>query len=234
MCKLMKGTLEMGSLLSSGFFQLISVERYFYIVPTFGFGKVKGFCQRYKHVMLLANVTLVAVTVAPFLRGLDVDPASHRCANFTGKSRWMSTPYSWLTFLVYSVHPAIVTTLLSRNLRAHFANDKTCTEAVNRSDMNKRVISNMLLVLTLFILCTLPVRLLTILVDMVQFKSRSLLLSLQLIAYILYSLQGTLNPILYSMLAREWRKNLYALVRSVFLKSKAGSGHTIVTSVHVH
>ena len=40
MCKVMKGTLEVGSLMSSGFFQLIAVERYFLIVYTFNVDKV--------------------------------------------------------------------------------------------------------------------------------------------------------------------------------------------------
>ena len=43
-CKLIKGALEMGSLLSSGFFQLIAVERYLLIVQTL---KMRNFHYRY-------------------------------------------------------------------------------------------------------------------------------------------------------------------------------------------
>ena len=77
----------------------------------------------------------------------------------------------------------------------------------------------MLLILSLFIICTLPSRLVTITMDMVDFRSHRVILIFQFISYILYSLQGTLNPILYSMLAKQWRRNLTQVVRSVFQKN---------------
>ena len=49
MCKVMKGTLEVGSLMSSGFFQLIAVERYFLIVYTFNVDKVSFILQTACH-----------------------------------------------------------------------------------------------------------------------------------------------------------------------------------------
>ena len=54
----------------------------------------------------------------------------------------------------------------------------------------------------------------------VNFASHDVLLGFQFTAYTLYSLQGTLNPILYSMLARQWRKNLKKAVVSVFRKKR--------------
>ena len=231
-CKLMKGVLEIGSLLSSGFFQLISIERYFYIVPTFDITKVKKFCRTYKHVLLLCNLVFVAVTVTPLFIGLDIEHNSQRCVNFIDGNRWMLSPYTWLTFIVYSMVPICVITVLSINLKNHFAAESTASLMVHRGDINRNVISHMLLVLSLFILCTLPARLLTIIIDMLDFQSGGVLLGLQLTAYTLYSLQGTLNPILYSMLAREWRKNLYAMVRSVFLKRKDGSVTTSSSLLH--
>ena len=87
---------------------------------------------------------------------------------------------------------------------------------VSREDVNKRIMMNMLLILALFILCTLPARLVTICLDMMKFGSHNVLLGFQFLSYTLYSLQGTLNPILYSMLAKEWRNNLSKMVKSMF------------------
>ena len=113
-CKLVKGTLEMGSLLSSGYFQLISVERYFYIVPTFNIEKVKGFCQRFRHVLVGCNLLFVTATITPLLHGLGIEPHTQRCVNFAGSHKWMGGPYTWFTFVVFSLQPIC---LISGSLR---------------------------------------------------------------------------------------------------------------------
>ena len=195
-CKLMKGVLEIGSLLSSGFFHLISVQRYFYIVPTYDFIKVKRFCRRYKHILPICNLFLVAITVAPLLYGLDIEPNSQRCVNFTEKNKQIASFYTWFTFIVHSLLPIGVITVLSIKLKIHFSTEASSSMMVSQRGMNKRSISHMFLVLVLFIVCTLPARLFTIVITMMEFKSRSVLLGFQLTAYTLYSLQGTLNPIL--------------------------------------
>ena len=134
----------------------------------------------------------------------------------------MMSPYTWFTFIFFSLLPICVITTLALNMRMHCTKVSTTTSSVmvSRRDINRNIITNMLMVLSLFIVCTLPTRLLTIVVDMTDFQSSSLLLGLQVTSYILYSLQGTLNPILYSMLAREWRKSFVSLVVSVFRKER--------------
>ena len=84
---------------------------------------------------------------------------------------------------------------------------------VRREKVKAQIVVNMLSVLTLFIVCTLPSRFVFIAMDMVEFKSRHVLLGFQFLSYMLYSLQGTLNPILYSMMAKEWRRNLSGMVQ---------------------
>ena len=65
---------------------------------------------------------------------------------------------------------------------------------VSREDVNKRIMMNMLLILALFILCTLPARLVTICLDMASFGSHNVLLGFQFLSYTLYSLQGKYSP----------------------------------------
>ena len=221
MCKLMKGILEVGSLLSSGFFQLISLERYFYIVYTYSVDKVKQFCQRFKHALLALNMFIVLVTVSPYIHGLDIEPNSQRCANFVDQSKWMRTPYIWFVFIVYSILPIGITSVLAFKLTGHIAKDASMSSThFNRSDVNERILRNMLLIVFMFIVCTLPSRLITIIIDMVDFKSRGILLTFQFLSYTLYSLQGTLNPILYNMLAKEWRNNMTQMIQATFSRKK--------------
>ena len=216
MCKLTRGVLEMGSLLSSGFFLLITIERYLLIVQTF---RVRSFQHRYKHTAVVCNLILVAFTVIPYIHGAEIEVESGRCTNFIGGSKWVASTYAWFTFLVFSVLPTVFTTALAVRLKMYFNQEKDTLLMVKRDNMNKNIMGNMLLILSLFIICTLPSRLVTISMDMVDFRSHRLILVFQFISYILYSFQGTLNPILYSMLAKQWRRNLTQVVRSVFQKN---------------
>ena len=121
-----------------------------------------------------------------------------------------------------------MTTALALCLSRYFAKEREAPLLlVNRDDINRRIMTNMLVILSLFILCTLPSRLVSVSMAMVvHFRSLRLLLGFQFLSYSLYSLQGTLNPILYSIIAREWRKSLSETVRSVFSKSGGDSGRS--------
>ena len=128
----------------------------------------------------------------------------------------MGLPYTWFTFLLYSVLPIIVTGVLSVKLTLHFKQGgKSEAPFGGRQTLNQKIMVQMLTIFALFTICTLPSRLVDIAMDMVEFQSHDLLLGFQFVAYVLYSLQGTLNPILYSMMAKKWRKKFYTLVKEI-------------------
>ena len=215
MCKLSKSLLEIGSLLSSVFFQLIAVERYILIVFALHINKIKNFEHQYKHHILGGNFLIVMISVIPYIDGVSIEPESQRCVTFSNQNKW-SLPYNWFTFLAYSCLPICVTSILATKLFIHFAREASSSLLVRRDKVNRRIMLHMLLVLVLFIICTLPSRLVSISMDMVYFHSHDVMLGFQFLSYTLYSLQGTLNPFLYSMLAKEWRKNLSNMMRSMF------------------
>jgi len=219
MCKLTKGILEAGSLLSSGFFQLITIERYLLVVRTFNVDKM----QRHERLIVGCLIVLVTATVTPYIMGIQIEPGSQRCVNIIGEERWLSQAYTFFAFVVYSVLPIGITSVLVVNLILHFQQEASSSSFIDRKDLNKKILKHMLLVFFLFIVCTLPSRLVSIYMNMAYFKSSKMLLGFQFLSYTLYSLQGTLNPILYSMLAREWRRSLSQVVRSKFRKSEGGS-----------
>ena len=127
----------------------------------------------------------------------------------------MSLPYHWFAFLVYSLLPISFTTVLTVKLTIRLIIDASKDALVPREDVNRRVMGKILLILSMFIVCTLPSRFVSIIMDMVSFKSRSVLLGFQFLSYILYSLQGSLNPILYSMLAKAWRRKVSEVIHSM-------------------
>ena len=213
LCKLTKSTLEVGSLLSSGFFQLITIERYFLIVRAANANMVKKTCEQYKHIAMLCNVVLVVFTVVPYIRGVGIEHQSNRCVNFADDNQSLALPYTWFTFIVYSVLPIGVTSMLAVKLLIYLSKERCSSSMVGREKVHAQILVNMLSVLTLFIVCTLPSRFVFIAMDMVEFKSHHVLLAFQFLSYMLYSLQGTLNPILYNMMAKEWRRNLSGMVQ---------------------
>ena len=174
---------------------------------------------------LVVNFLLILAiaTVIPYMQGVSIETDSQRCVNIIGESGWSAYFYTWLSFIVYSLLPITITSVLAVKLHIHFSREKSSSLVIiNRQVLHKRIMMNMMLIFLLFILCTLPSRLLSIIMHMVDFQSRDVLLGFQFLSYILYSLQGTLNPILYSMLAREWRRNLSRAVRCTFSHSSGG------------
>ena len=220
-CELTKGLMEMGSLLSSGYFLLITVERYLLIVQTF---RMKTFQHRYKHVPVALNLLLASITVLPYLHGVQIELESGRCVTFIGGNRAMGRWYVWFTFIVYSLLPIVVATSLSVKLAKHFSLEKTSVLMVKRDAMNKRIMVNIITILSLFVLCTLPSRVVSIAMDMVDSGTHDIILGFQFLSYLLYSLQGTLNPILYSMMAKQWRRSFATEMRTVFVQD------TVITS----
>ena len=75
----------------------------------------------FQHIMFAANLLFVMITVAPYIYGLQIEPATGRCVNFGGDTNWMSLPYNWFSFLVYSFIPICITSYLAVKLTLHFA-----------------------------------------------------------------------------------------------------------------
>ena len=197
---------------------LLLYRRYFLIVSTFKVHKT----MRHERLIVSSLLLFVSITSIPYIQGVRIETDSQRCVNIVGESGWFAHIYTWFSLIVYSLLPIAITSVLAVKLQVHFSKEASSSLVTNRKDLHKRIMRHMMLIFLLFIVCTLPSRLVSIIMHMVNFRSRDVLLGFQFLSYILYSLQGTLNPILYSMLAREWRKNLSRAVRSTFRNSVGG------------
>jgi len=224
MCKIIRTLIEMGSFLTIVFILLISVERYVLIVHPLltERGSIFSVEGKAKHITVAIGILLVLATVVPFWKGMGIERGSGRCVMFTGNARHMALPYNWFAVAAYCVIPAcIMSFTYGRIITSH---SKMTFFVEGRARMrklkeNKRIVRITISILGLFLICTLPSRILSIYIfmeDRFQMEEvnknetssldMKLYLTLQFVAYVTFPLQCTLNPILYSMVDNEWRK----------------------------
>ena len=251
LCKVIRTLIEMGSCLTVVFILLIAVERYVLIVHPLitereSILSVEG---RAKHITVVVGMLLVTATVSPFWMGMGIEEGSERCVMFVGDTRGMALPYNWFAVIAYCVLPACVMSYTyGRIITSH---SKMSLFVEGRARMrklkeNKRIVRITVSILGLFLVCTLPSRILSIYIYMEdRFRATGnpaeegvtnrteeegtwldmrLYLSLQFVAYVTFPLQCTLNPLLYSMVDNEWRKCMREGTRFCQYKSGGGCG----------
>ena len=214
MCKVIRSAMEFASLLTIGFILIIAIERYFHISCPFQSRYTE---RRFRHSLVIINIIVVMSTIVPFFIGLGIDN-NGRCIMFHGSTSRMFLPYNWFVVTVYSVIPVFITfmlyikiiKLLSKQARDKQLSNSNAVFKCKMANINRRIVFITVLTLGAFIICTLPTRAIAIYMAMInyQMKNMELYLTLAFISYILYPLQSTLNPILYSTVAKEWRKEM--------------------------
>lgn len=224
MCKFVRSFIEIGSLLTTGFIFIIAVERYMMIVHPL---RSKFSKRKFKPtVLIFTDIVLAIATIIPYFTGLDIEQHSGRCVMFAGEKRKLSLPYNMFVIIVYSVLPVGVILLLNVKMLIYISKKET-NQVVRKGEVylrrlksNRRIINISLSVLIAFIFCTLPTRSFMIYLEIVDFrvKNMEVYFALAFIAYVTYPLQCTLNPVLYSMIAKEWRKEM----RLLWLSSTSG------------
>ena len=123
--------------------------------------------------------------------------------------------YSVFVLVVYTIIPICVLITLSSKVIIHlstYADNLTgCrwSHKIKVMKQNRRIMYMSIAILTLFILCTLPSRIITIFIETAVFNSENVptYMTLTLISYFAYPMQSALNPILYSISAKHWREN---------------------------
>ena len=235
MCKVLRCSLEVASLLSSGFFQVITLQRYFLVTNPLNIKKIKESEKRLRHVVVIINIIVAIATTIPYFIGLNIEDYSGRCVMFHGDNENMFLSYSWFVIGLYSFTPISITAILSIKLSLYFLKEAKgeTYDQTNRSNVNRRIMQQMLLVLSLFVLCTLPSRVINIYLGIHRNVNTKLYIALEFISYVTYSLQNQLNPILYSMLAKEWRKsmaNTWNLMYKTVKKPKRNERHPLTVT----
>ena len=220
MCKIIRTVLEIGSFLTICLILLISIERYILIVHPLDSLFVEGII---KHISVLINIAVVIATVVPYFIGLNIEMNSGRCVMFQGKSRYMYLPYNCFVVAFYFIIPICIMLFaygkIIRSLSKQEFNDSLNKGKLilKRMRINHKIVRVTLSLLGVFIVCTLPTRMIMIYMEMVGFtvENMNLYFTLVFVGYVTYPLQSTLNPILYSMVDHEWRKGMRTTLTSI-------------------
>ena len=221
--------MEGASLITLSFIFVIAIERHLLIMYPMKCRFEEW--QNFISFLLVVASLMVSVTVVPFFSGLSIEEESGRCVMFANNLRHMLLPYNILVVVLYSLLPLCFITTLNIRLSQHLAKTPICTlirdetERRRRIKNNRRIRNSNIFILTAFILCTLPNRSILTYIALVDFKMKDLrvYMILAFISYITYPLQSVLNPILYSMVAKEWRKEIVRVFSKISVRSKSNS-----------
>lgn len=211
MCKCVRTLLETGTFLSVGYIQIIALERFFLVhSPLF----IEEFNQRFKNLLVCINIALVIFSVIPYTTVLTIEDYTNRCIAVHDGNEDLFHFYNFLVVCLYSILPIISLLLLSAKMinqlrrkdKDILANLQT-TRVIER---NRRIMYITMIIFLFFIICTLPTRAITIYMDIIGSKSGNVskYVTLTLISYFTYPLQNTLNPILFSLTAKTWRRQV--------------------------
>jgi hypothetical protein len=228
--------MEGASLITLCFIFVIAVERHLLIMYPMKCRLHE--CQSIISFLLVLASLLVSVTLVPFFSGLSIEEDSGRCVMFANSLRHMLLPYNILVVVLYSLLPLCLITTLNVRMSQHLAKTPKCniirdeSERRKRINNNRRIRNSNIFILTAFILCTLPSRSILTYIALVDFKMEDMrvYMSLAFISYVTYPLQSVLNPILYSMVAKEWRKEIVRVFSRRSYHNRSNSSFVTTTS----
>ena len=223
-CKFMRTLIEMCGLLTVGIILIIAVERYFLIVYSI---QVEGI---FKHVGVGVSVVFVVASVVPYTIGIGIEEHSERCVEFRQPFHNLALPYYWFVVISLNFIPFCVISFLYGTIVVYISNqaagiDQGCNRKLYMKKMkaNRRVMLVTLCILVVFLVTTLPTRIIRIYFTMRHshedgsgdfwMDDMDLHLNLVLVSYLTYPFQSNLNPLMYSMLDTEWRKELRIILK---------------------
>ena len=218
-CKLVRSLMELSSFLTIGFVVIIAIERY--LLVNYPLKRV-AVEKNLRHSLVIGNFVISIVTVVPYLVGLDVD-RDGRCVIFINQTKNMGLPYHCFVLVIYMALPVCVTTtiyisilrsLSTKKFNKQFSDSSIVQQRI-RATKNRRIVWTTMVTLVAFLLCNLPTRVISMYLLSVHYKVKvHVYMVLVFVAYVTYPLQSALNPILYSMLANQWRCDMKCVAQS--------------------
>ena len=212
----------MGSFLTVGYIQIIAIHRYLFLLSPFKTKEREGDTKYYEVVI---NIAIGVALVVPYSMTLQIEEHSGRCVGYHMNHTFMLY-YNSAIVLFYVIIPVCLLTVLSLKM-VRYVNeqdvDSLSSHAITVQRVKKRnyrVTYITLCVLFFFIISTSPTRIITVYMEMIESESGNVdkYLILSLVSYFTYPLQNTLNPVLYSMSAKNWRKEATMWFRKSTLK----------------
>lgn len=224
MCKVIRSLIELASFLTIAFIQMIAIERYQLVVTPVKSHASKGRCQ---HVMVIIAFVCVFASVIPYFTWLDIETGTGRCIVNQNNKKSLIISYNALIFTLYSIAPICVLGRLTFRMKQSLTQkefkklSKEKRIQMKLCKRNRHIMYITLFIYLFFIVCTFPGRAITIYIGVVTPENInvSVYMTLTVVSYLTYPLQNTLNPVLYSMTAKNWRQTF----KSKFTQTPAAS-----------
>ena len=215
MCKLLRSCLVLGSLLTIGFIMVIALERFFGILYPLK-SKTKEI-----NIFIGLHITVAIATIIPYFISLKIDDGSKRCVERWKGGRNASLVYQWFLAIFYFFIPVCATSLLYIKIFRHLSKQAQGNQLITckvmkekRMNENRRIMYILISIMVAFIAFTLPSRVIWIYGETRGFDTdtRQTYYILVYIAYLTYPFHICVNPVIYSVIDRKWRKELFIIL----------------------
>lgn len=246
LCKVMVSAEYLGTALSIGMILLISAERYIGIVTPFS----KGLSDYRLLFSISLNGVIAVVSVTPLFINLEIDRNSNDPSMGTCELKWEnagrdSLIYNSFIMVFYFLIPLIIVSVLNLRIilklsqRTMLESDSGIADPrqrLKRYKECKRTIIILSAVIISFALLVFPKHLIHILFDLKgwtesaqNFEINNVTYYILLyIAYLPYPFHATVNPIIYSLVGKGWRKKMK---RIILRKSRSPSYSTTISTI---
>ena len=232
MCKLLQGASTMGANVTAGIILIISIERYFGIVHPLKQGLTKWMLSG----MEILNVVAAAVATIPILIFANVKDNPRVCHIGWphNKGRRDSLIYNWFEVIFYLIVPSIIIISMYIRIIHHLQMSVNRVKRFVDSDSrqqkhkdNMRVTMILMGVLASYVLLTTPSRIAILVLDHLDGGGSSehytniniTVYYILSIMHIAYPLHTAVNPIVYCVVDRKWRRD----VAHIFCKKRQRS-----------
>jgi len=219
MCKVLHSAQTLAVMYSIGFILLISIERYYGILNG---SQAKKISRRVLHGLTVTSFLIGLICIVPLLMFLDVDPELNKCLIFWPQNSVDSLTYNMFITIFYIAIPAITICVLYSRITSYLWNETRNNYALHCGDKtmlsrrmadNKRVAYILIAILLAFVVCVLPSHLSLIYMNWMDNKiSKTTFFILNYIALIPYPLHLAVNPIVYSLIDKRWRQEIWLVL----------------------
>lgn len=240
MCKVLKSSEMLGSMVAIGIILIISMERYIGILEPFRRGISKSGMQ----CILAFNIVLGIASIIPLILYNKTD-VTKICRPMWPRLEDDTTIYNSYILIMYFFIPVVIITFLYVRiiLNLHgtvtFGNENWIADPrlrLKRVTDNKKTMYMLLAVVIAFITFVFPRHIVYIYFDTRGWTGETIRTGdittyfiLMYIANMPYPLHVAINPIIYSILDAKWRKNVKKLIWNIPVKTRGLS--TTLTSV---
>ena len=235
LCKIMKSFLMLSSSIDLGFILIIAIERYIGIVHPF----TGGASANKIYLMIGINIMLSLSMSIPEMVVHRLDE-NGICREHWSDYQNGSLVYGWITNLVFFAIPIVVTAIL------YYHSLKTLKSTLFRQEMllsldefsrkklvneNTRILRIICSILLAFLLLVGPNHVIWFMVDNMEkgtFSNRTINYMF-LASSLAYAVHTTVNPVIYSIIDRKFRKNVLFLIR---FRKRRKTYNTMVTGTN--